>query len=137
MIKEFITKWNQNKDKLEEWMRIQHPDDYGEIVRKIFELVINNSSESYDTSKMITIDDGDYQGTQIFIIPLDTYQPSVDEYIYTHTYYGSCSGCDTLSSISDYSDDQPRKGEVDDYMKLALHLLQKMKRFDEDDEEYL
>jgi hypothetical protein len=51
---------------------------------------------------MTVIDDGDYQGTQIFIIPTDTYQPSVKDYVMTDTYYGSCSGCDTLQAISGY-----------------------------------
>lgn len=74
---------------------------------------------------MTVIDNGDYQGTQIFLIPLKTYQPSVEDYVYTNTYYGSCSGCDTLEAINEYDDDLPREDQVSDYMILALHLLQR------------
>jgi hypothetical protein len=78
------------------------------------------------------IDNGDYQGTQIFIIPLDEYQPDISSYVYTHTYYGSCSGCDTLQGISTYDDDEPSEEQIKDYMELALHLLQKCKMFKEE-----
>ena len=74
---------------------------------------------------MTIIDDGDYQGTQIFIIPLNTYQPNVKDYVYTNTYYGSCSGCDTLQAISYYDRELPSETQIKEYMQLALHLLQK------------
>ena len=76
---------------------------------------------------MTIIDDGHYQGTIIFIIPKNDYQP--DKYVVTNTYYGSCSGCDTLQSICDDYDNnkQPNLQQIKDYMTLALHLLQKMR----------
>ena len=85
---------------------------------------------------MKVIDDGDYQGTQIFITPLNTYQPSVEQYVYTNTYYGSCSGCDTLLGIIDFfSSKEIGESEIKDLMQLALHLLQKMKWLEDTDEE--
>ena len=83
---------------------------------------------------MTVVDDGDYQGTEIFIMPLDEYQPDIENYIYTHTYYGSCSGCDTLQHISMYDDELPNEVQIQDYMELALHLLQKCKWFVDTDE---
>lgn len=75
---------------------------------------------------MTVIDNGDYQGTQIFLIPMETYQPSVEDYVYTNTYYGSCSGCDTLQAIQSYDyNELPNEEQIKDYMTLALHLLQK------------
>lgn len=74
---------------------------------------------------LTVIDNGDYQGTQIFLIPLDVYQPDPENYVYTHTYYGTCSGCDTLLGINSYDDDLPDEIQVTEYMILALHLLQK------------
>lgn len=140
MIKEFVEAWDKNKDKLEKYFTdtIQTEyDSYSQIVRKLFEIVINPYMEEttnwrlddgFILDKMKVIDDGDYQGTQIFIIPLNTYQPSVEEYVYTNTYYGSCSGCDTLYSISSYdTDEKPNENQVRAYMELALHLLQKCK----------
>lgn len=82
----------------------------------------------FNLEELRIIDDGDYQGTQIFIIPLDTYQPSVSDYVYTHTYYGSCSGCDTLQAILGYDDNKKANAnQVEDLMQLSLHLLQKCK----------
>lgn len=53
------------------------------------------------------IDDGDYQGTLIFVIGAGGYQPS--RYWYVKVGYGSCSGCDTLQAIRGYEDDAPTK----------------------------
>lgn len=133
MIQELITQWEENKHKLEEYFRTTKQVEYRtyeQIVRKIFELCLLKADEydnGFDISKMTIIDDGDYQGTKIFIIPKDTYQPSVGDYVVTNTYYGSCSGCDTLQSISDYDYDLPTEGQVKEYMTLALHLVQKLK----------
>ena len=81
------------------------------------------------------IDDGDYQGTQIFVIHLDKYQPDESDYVVTNTYYGSCSGCDTLQAISEYDyDEKPDENQIKDYMELALHLLQKCKWLGEENE---
>ena len=54
--------------------------------------------------------------TQIFLLHIATYQPSVSDYVYTNTYYGSCSGCDTLLAISHYNDGYPNDKQVEDYM---------------------
>ena len=132
MIKEFVEKWDKYKKDLEDYFRNTEQgeyDTYKEIVKALFEKVINKDIKygKYDTENILVIDDGDYQGTQIFILHKSTYQPSVEEYVYTNTYYGSCSGCDTLLGISGYDDEKPNEQQVKDYMKLALHLLQKCK----------
>lgn len=133
MIQELILQWEENKHKLEEYFRTTKQGEYHtyeQIVRKIFELCLTKADDrgnGFDISKMTVIDDGDYQGTKIFIIPKDTYQPIASEYVVTNTYYGSCSGCDTLQSISDYDYDLPTEGQVKEYMTLALHLVQKLK----------
>jgi hypothetical protein len=133
MIQEIINQWEANKHKLCHYFTKNHPGSYEEIVKKIFELVI----VGYDAKKITKIDDGDYQGTQIFLIPKDTYQPDISNYIFTHTYYGSCSGCDTLKSIQGFQDNDnpPNQEEVQKYMTLALHLVQKLKQMTGDDHE--
>ena len=139
MIQEIIKRWEENKYKLEEYFSTTKQEkfaSYEAIVQKIFELVINSDEDSYERfniNKMTVIDDGDYQGTQIFIIPKDTYQPNIDDYLITHTYYGSCSGCDVLEGIRNYDDDLPTEQQVKEYMVLALHLVQKMKRITDDE----
>ena len=138
MIQEIIKKWEENKYKLEEYFSTTKQEKYASyeaIVQQIFELVINSDEDSYERfniNKMTVIDDGDYQGTQIFIIPKDTYQPNIDDYLITHTYYGSCSGCDVLEGIRNYSSGLPTEQQVKEYMILALHLVQKMKRITDD-----
>ena len=140
MIPEIIKKWEARKHLLEGYFRNTKQDEYneyGKIVKKIFELVINEEGDydnEWNVGKMTTIDDGDYQGTQIFFIPNSGYQPSIEDYIITHTYYGSCSGCDTLQAIMSYDyDEKPNEHQVKEYMDLALHLVQKMKRLKDED----
>lgn len=125
MDNKIIEKWENRKNKLKEWFEENEtPSSYKEIFEKIIELIITEDERNkFNLEKIRVIDDGDYQGTQIFIAFLDIYQPSVEEYIMTSVYYGSCSGCDTLQSIC-YSRDEDR---VNDLMTLSLHMIQKMK----------
>ncbi len=134
MIKEFVNAWDKNKSELEKHFREtkqEEYDTYKKIVQKLFELVVNPYIESdydkFDIENIKAIDDGDYQGTQIFILHKKHYQPCIENYVYTNTYYGSCSGCDTLLSISNYSSGLPNEQQIKEYMDLALHLLQKCK----------
>ena len=131
MIKEFVEKWNKYSNNLEEYFRNTRQEEYSsyeEIVKILFDEVINkDETDIFNTEEICVIDDGSYQGTQIFVLHKDTYQPEVDEYVYTNTYYGSCSGCDTLLRISGYDDGIPDENQIKEYMMLALHLLQKCK----------
>jgi len=130
MEKELVKQWEENKHKLENYFRTTDQIeycDYKDIVSQLFKLCIPKSKydQCWDLEKMTVIDDGDYQGTEIFIIPIKTYQPDIYDYIVTHTYYGSCSGCDTLEGISNYNYGLPNEEQVREYMYLALNLLQK------------
>ena len=133
MIQSVVKQWEENKHKLEEYFKTTKQEEYSSsyktILQKIIELVVTEKDEynKYDATKITVVDDGDYQGTQIFFIPTNTYQPSVEDYLLTDTYYGSCSGCDTLQAICSYEDDLPTEEQVKEYMTLALHLVQKMR----------
>lgn len=131
MIKEFVKKWEQNKNKLEEFIKThkqEEYDSYEDLVKLLFNIVINVVEDfcdnTFDTNNITIIDDGDYQGTQIFILHKKSYQPYISEYVYTSVCYGSCSGCDTLQSISSYNYELPDEEQIKDYMTLILHLLQ-------------
>lgn len=127
MEKEIIKQWEANKFKLENWFKNTKQSEYAnciDIVEALFTYVI----EGYNTSEIHIIDDGNYQGTQLFLIHKNICQPSMEDYLITDTFYGSCSGCDTLMAISGYSDELPNEEQVKDYMTLALHLVQKLKR---------
>lgn len=138
MIKEFCLAWEKNKDKLEEYFRNTKQDKYGEyknLVELLFDIVINPELDNkFDTKNILEIDDGDYQGTEIFILHKNVYQPDIEDYVYTNTYYGSCSGCDTLLAINEYEDGLPDDSQINDYMDLCLHLFQKCHYMTDDEE---
>lgn len=91
--------------------------------------------DALDWNRITKINDGDYQGTLIFIIPLQDYQPNYYQYYGTWVNYGSCSYCDTMLSIIDgvevlknhnnfTIDSTPMK----DAMTVILHMLQNMRQ---------
>lgn len=150
MNKYCVDRWDKNKDRLQK--RIENSLDhnrwgYVDLVKLVIEEILNPGAEfEYDTwnSEEITvIDNGDYQGSQLFLFHKDLYQPSPADYLITFEYYGSCSGCDTLMSIQDwsYEPELPTEKQVKDYMSLCLNLIQQMRfpywergYFDEKDE---
>lgn len=145
MINNFVKAWDENKNKLEEYFKshkMEEYDNYTALVKLLFDVVINpylrnNNLDYFDTNFLTTIDDGDYQGSQIFLIPEYHYQPSPYNYVFTHCEYGSCSGCDLLLSIQLYDTDKlPDDEQIRDHMTLCLHLLQRCKYLC-DKEEYL
>ena len=131
MLDYVVKQWDDNKHLLEEYFKINPQSDYVSykaILEKIFELVVvEKDGYEMDYDKMTVIDDGHYQGTLLFITPTKSYQPSVEDYLITHVYYGSCSVCDTLEAIHRYDDGLPSESQLRDYMMLALHLIQNMK----------
>ena len=135
MIAEFVDRWYRYKGELEDYFRNTPQEEYSkysDIVKLLFEKIINQEDFfGFDTENFLVIDDGHYQGTQIFIFHKDIYQPHIEDYVYTDTYYGSCSYCDTLQSISHYDDGCPDEKQVKSYMQLALNLLQKCRYFEE------
>ncbi len=144
MIPELIQQWEENKEKLREYFKSHKQDlysDYEEIVKLCFTIACPlfnpndtySSLDNFDIGKMTVIDNGDYQGTQLFIIPRETYQPCFSDYIITHNEYGSCSGCDILQAIAGYDYGLPTDSQVEDYMTLCLHIIQRAKRLIEED----
>lgn len=127
MLSEFVEIFMKNKKDLRRSFIEKHPESYKEVVYAVVKL-LNEKFDRYEKPSIELIheiDDGDYQGTLVYLIGAEGYQP--DKYWVTKVSYGSCSGCDTLEAIRDYSDDQPTDSQIDDYMTLCLHLIQQMK----------
>ena len=131
MNKDFVTSWDKNKKGLENYFQNTNQSEY-KSYEALVKIVVNNiinpdldEYDSFDTERIHTIDDGDYQGTQVFIMPKNEYQPSI--YLVTMQHYGSCSWCDTLQGIHNYDDELPTKDQIKCYMSLSLHLIQQMK----------
>jgi hypothetical protein len=126
MITEFVERFETGKEQLRASFAKEHPGSYKDVVINV--LTILKGDEEYgrpDPEKVTEIDNGDYQGTLVYVIPEGGYQPST--YWYVKVGYGSCSGCDTLEAIRGYEDGAPSAKQVDDYMTLALHIVQGIK----------
>jgi len=123
----------ENKDVIRENFAKKHPENYTGIVKSVVEILKDDSwYEQPDHSRIHLIDDGDYQGTFLFVIAAEGYQPCV--YWCVLVSYGSCSRCDTFESIREYGDDNPTEQQLNDYMTLALHIVQGIKEINSDDE---
>lgn len=127
MIEAFTKAWFANLHDMRAKFEEQHPLDYESLVRAVVQM-LHDSSDDYakpDPERIHSIDDGDYQGTLVFVIGSTGYQPST--YWYCRISYGSCSGCDSLQGICNFSYDKPDKQQVDQYMTLALHVVQQLR----------
>ena len=127
MIQKFVDRFMENKEQLAKSFRTKHPDSYKDIVTEVVSLIAEDGEYGEpDKNRIHEIDDGDYQGTLLYVIAANTYQPS--DYWYVMVSYGSCSGCDTLKSIREYATDPPTEEKVSEYMTLALHIVQGLKK---------
>ena len=131
MLKIVVEKWWKNKNKLEAAYRFKtgwNSCSYLDIVKETINSILNDNDEytKWDIEHITEIDNGDYQGTYLYLIPENTYQPSADEYLMTYVYYGSCSGCDTLQTIQEWSEGPLKEDQIKEFMALSLHLLENM-----------
>lgn len=129
MIKYCLRKWIKNEDKLKKFFEQDknlENYDYLDLVKNTVDIILNTKIEEYkeylwDIDGITVIDNGDYQGTLLFLIPEDTYQPSECEYLMTYVNYGSCSGCDTLQYIQAYYND--KEYQVKELMSLCKDII--------------
>lgn len=136
MIKYCLDRWNKNKKMLQSELETRkglNACDYGDLVKLVVHFILNGGDdddyESYQTDRITKIDDGDYLGTLLFLIPKNLYQPAEYEYLMTYVGYGSCSGCDTLLSIQGYEDEALlTNNQVKDYMTLCKDIVTNMIR---------
>lgn len=136
MIKFCVEKWDKNSKLLEEALRDRtdlNRCNYIDLVEMVVKYIFNDGVDqnNYDyhgrmfrTDCITEIDNGDYQGTLLFLIPNADYQPGPGDYVMTHVYYGSCSGCDTLQGIQDYVDGPLTDTQIKDFMSLCKDLVQ-------------
>ena len=132
MEEKMIQGWDKHKDELSENLTIElslDPDidmSYEKLIKFMYNTVLKDTSpnsQMWDLDRMTTINDGDYQGTLIFMLPEETYQP--ETYLSMKVSYGSCSWCDTLMGVMDYTNSVTKK--VDGLMTICLHLIQSAK----------
>lgn len=132
MEKEIIERWERGKEHLRKWFKEHKQEEYSTyklVVKALIAQCLNYKTEQWNRfSKDIdVVDHGECRGTQIFLLHLDTYSPSEECYYVFSNFYGSCCSCDTLLSISEYSPELPTDKQIEGYMKLCLHMVQRMK----------
>jgi hypothetical protein len=135
MIKDFVDRFMQNKDALRTKFEADFPHEYKDIVKAVVEIITAKeyTAHDIDPERIHEIDDGDYQGTLVYVIGTKGYQPY--NYYYVKVDYGSCSGCDTLQAIeAEHSCAADKKQSIDDLMTLALHIVQGIKKMGEEDQ---
>ena len=129
MILHYVKQWEERKHLLEQWLTKNEPNSYQDIYETLFRLVITRSERGeleWDWNRFVKIDDGEYQGNQIFILCSNVYQPELTDYIFTSVAYGFSGCCDTFQAIQESEDKAER---VKGYMTLALHMVQETKSF--------
>ena len=132
MLESFVKAWDSNAETLKESIKARGEEifDYEELlVTTLRHCFPERKYGEPDSEKVHRIDDGDYQGTLVYLVPEQTYQPST--YFVFKVSYGSCSGCDTMQAIEStdyaYGNDSPRRPtpkQVDLLWTEALHMMQ-------------
>ena len=130
MLKICLKKWDDNQTRLREFIsqsKNHNSWGYKDIVKLTFDVIFNFDTTGYGkdilTDRITEIDDGNYQGTLLYLVPFNTYQPSEYEYLMTYVGYGSCSGCDTLQGIQGWCDILPTEAQINDYMMLCKDII--------------
>lgn len=132
MLKIIAEKWRKNRAKLKNKFETteglnSYKFTYKDIVKMTFDVICNDDKKNniLDCKHITQIDNGHYQGTLIYLIPFDTYQPTEGDYLMTYVRYGSCSGCDTLMAIRNHGEEGLLSAkQVKDFLTLSLHILQ-------------
>lgn len=134
MIKNFSTAWGENQEILRNYLkknRQEEYDSYSVLFKKTIELVVNPYLKQigetvFDIDTIQECTTNDYQGTLALIMSqCNAYYKS--DFVATYVDYGSCSGCDTLLSISQYGEEIPNEEQVREYLQLCLNMLQRCK----------
>ena len=163
MIKYCLEKWDKNCKKLENAIRqdaLINECEYDYLVNLVVTYILNDGEDVsnisvmdmfdmsrtkeednkylWDNGEITKIDNGEWQGTLLFLIPRKDCFLEAHDYLMTYVNYGSCSGCDTLQGIqyADYLDQNddyytskfPLEQQVKEYMMLCKDIVSNMIR---------
>lgn len=143
MITEIVSAYNERKGSLaEHWRQNGLPKDYTAIVKALFQVVVNpyaddhligeNWGTPFDLEKITVLGGGQYEGVLLFLIPADKGILTIDDWLVTFVDYGTSSATDTFADVVSShrlydEDERDTEGAISDFLKLALHLVQRMK----------
>lgn len=132
MLKIIAEKWAARQSLLRARLARINIDDltYLDLVKATFSTIYNDEEDylslNIDVEQITEIDNGNYQGTLLYILPFSKCQPSETDYFITYVDYGSCSCCDTLQSIQslgDWGQETPNEEQIKDLVKLCGDIL--------------
>ena len=132
MIKFCVEQWGKNRERLRAHLA-DRTDlggcSYDVLVEAVVKYIFNDDDTLYynewDHEKITYVDDGNYQGTLLCLIPRNSYQPGAGEYLMTCIEYGSCSGCDTLQHLQMYIgyNETASDREIEQFMTLCRDIV--------------
>lgn len=126
MYKIIVNAWENHKDELRQhYLTNKHPTDYREVIKRLVFFLSQDKEFPLDITRITGISEHEFNGTMLFVIGEQSYQPEVYWSVYIN--YGSCETSDTLKSIREYSEDLPTADQVAQYMQLSLNIVQKLK----------
>ena len=132
MVREFVEQWDKNKDKLRDYFKTTPQTEYSSyksILAQLLRLAVthNKAGEEWDLDAIMESKRHCYHGN--FVFGFNSAWDRASEFTVTYVGYGSCNGCDTLQRIQALSDkeDLPNEEQVNGYITLALHMVQKMR----------
>lgn len=132
MIQRFVDAWERNKPLIRRMFAEKHPGDYDDVVLTVLAGLRHEAPSQGgfpDPAATLVIEGDSYQGTNTYLL-VDSFRGGEPRW-YVRVDYGSCSGCDTLCSIhTGRRSDRPTDEQVDEYMTLALHIVQSIKEFE-------
>ena len=135
MLNVCVKQWYENKELLKDALendRDLEDREYKDLVKLVFKYVINpnlpdaESNGLWDYTRITEIDEGNYQGTLLYLIPRETYQPKFDDYLITCVDYGSCTVCDTLKNIRARAGEVSKEKTIKSYLDLCRNIVQQI-----------
>lgn len=137
MIKIMKELWNLNEGKLRASLANRTDLDdisYEELIKLTFDKIFDTIDYSrmfgsLDTEHITVIDNGDYSGTLIILVPFDTYTPDESDYLMTYVGYGSCSYCDALQHAQDHwrwdytKDEDGKNARISCFMSICKDII--------------
>jgi len=121
-MKRYAGRLVERKGEYIDWLKTVVAPSYGTMLKKAIELSRDKDNyEEIDPERITLIDYGEYQGTKLFVISNNDYQPS--RFWFVKVAYGSCSACDSLQAAWDYGNNK----NYEALYNLALQMLQGLK----------
>lgn len=127
MIQQFVTAFENRKNWIRDQIAKGEGLSYQSILTIVVQAILDESDDDWyspSPKNIASVDFGDYQGTTVFVIGQNSYQPTLHWYVLVG--YGSCSHCDRLQDI-DKTWDKTEEERLDQLVDLARSITQEIR----------